>query len=99
MSKEEYNAQASHEFLRTAEILPPEITMSASAVPKRVLPDCQCNAEIEPYFRTYSNGTKHVYLACVQCLKSTARAVKKNLLPPEILKALREKERNRDRNN
>lgn len=107
-TKEEYNAhrrklteqapfKASHEFLRTAETETASITMPASAVPKKVLPDCQCNAEIEPYFRTYSNGTKHVYLACVQCLKSTARAVKKSLLPPEILKALREKERNHDR--
>ena len=103
-TREEYDehqrklkAQAMHPTPKGREIKPPgfnpQITMPASAVPKRVLPDCQCNAEIEPYFRTYSNGTKHVYLACVQCLKITATAVKKSLLPPEILKALRKKER------
>lgn len=64
-----------------------ELTYPFDALPYGARPDCNCRAEVIPYLRTFKNGTKHIYIDCSVCGK-TSGAIKRTLLPNAILQAL-----------
>lgn len=64
-----------------------ETTYPFDALPYGARPDCNCQAEVIPYLRTFKNGTKHIYIDCSVCGKSKG-AIKRTLLPNAISHAL-----------